>query len=280
MRPATSAPDAATLAGLVDRARAGDGDALDGVVGALQHDVYRLALRMTAHPEDAEDATQEVLVKVITRLESFRGEASVRTWAYRIAVHHLLDRRKSPVEALALDFDRFGADLLDGLAAQPDPNPLFVEEVKRGCTLAMLTCLDRDQRLAFVLSDVFDLSHAEAADLCAVSNAVYRQRLSRARRALEAFTRSYCGLVSSQAPCRCDRRVARAEALGRLNGQALTFAQHPADGVQVAMAEMDALHESARLMRLHPPYVTPARVRERLRATLAAFGGSRAGTAG
>ncbi len=280
MRLATSVTDAAMLAGLVDRSRAGDGDALDGLVGAPQHDVYRLALRMTSHLEDAEDATQEVLVKVITRLESFRGEASVRTWAYRIAVHHLLDRRKSPVETLALDFGRFGADLLDGLAAQPDPDPLLAEEVKRGCTLAMLTCLDRDHRLAFVLSDVFDLSHAEAADLCQVSTEVYRQRISRARRALEAFTRSYCGLVSSQAPCRCDRRVARAEALGRLNRRVLTLAQHPADGVAVAMAEMDALHESARVMRLHPPYVTPARVRERLRATIAGFGGSRAGAAG
>ena len=68
----------------------------------MQDDVYRLALRMTAHPEDAEDASQEILIKVITHLEGFRGESSVRTWAYRIAVRHMLDRKKSRVEELAL----------------------------------------------------------------------------------------------------------------------------------------------------------------------------------
>lgn len=267
MRPVFGAAETAVLARLVERARGGDGDAVDALVGALQHDVYRLALRMTARPEDAEDVTQEVLIKVVTRLESFRGDASVRTWAYRIAVRHVLDRRKSRVEALALDFERFGADLIDGLAAAPEVDPLLAEEVKRGCTLAMLTCLDRDHRLAFVLTDVFDLSHADAADLCAVTAEVYRQRVSRARRMLEAFTRSYCGLVSSTAPCRCDRRVARAEFLGRVNRQTLSLARHPAEPVSTAVAEMEALHESARLMRSHPPYVTPARVRERLRAS-------------
>jgi RNA polymerase sigma factor (sigma-70 family) len=92
---------AAALVALVARAKAGEADALEALVGALQHDVYRLALRMTAHPEDAEDTTQEVLVKVVTRLESFRGEASVRTWAYRIAVHHILDRCALPASRSA-----------------------------------------------------------------------------------------------------------------------------------------------------------------------------------
>lgn len=258
--------DAAELTALVSRARAGDREALDGVVRALQHDVYRLALRMTACPEDAEDATQEVLIKIVTRLAGFRGEASVRSWAYRIAVHHVLDRRKSRVETLALDFERFGADLLDGLSAPPDPDPVLVEEVKRGCTLAMLTCLDREHRLAFVLADVFDLSHADAADLCDVAPTVYRQRLSRARRALEAFTRAYCGLVTTTAPCRCSRRVARAETLGRVQREAPALASHPADVVTAAVREMEGLYTAARLMRCHPPYRAPARIAECIRS--------------
>ncbi|HEU5257244.1 MAG TPA: RNA polymerase sigma factor [Vicinamibacterales bacterium] len=261
--------NAAALAALVERARGGDAEAVNALVVALQDDIYRLALRMTAHPEDAEDATQEVLIKVVTRLDSFRGEASVKTWAYRIAVRHVLDRQKSRVEALALDFEHFGADLLDGLAAEPEPDPILAEEVKRGCTLAMLTCLDRELRLAFLLTDVFDLPHAEAADLCGVAPDVYRQRVSRARRALEAFTRSYCGLVAADTPCRCDRRVARAEALGRLSRHNLTFVRLETDALSAATAEMEGLHDSVRLMRSHPPYLTPARVRERLRGIFA-----------
>ena len=108
------------------------------------------------------------------------------------------------------------------------------------------------------------LPHAEAADLCEVSAEVYRQRVSRARRVLEAFTRSYCGLVSADAQCRCDRRVAKAESLGRVHRDALTFVRLNAEAVAAATEEMEELHASARLMRAHPTYVTPARVRERL----------------
>ena len=265
MRAAQATSDADELARLVAQAQAGDADALDEVVRAIQHDVYRLALRMTACVEDAEDATQEVLIKVITRLESFRGDASVRTWAYRIAVRHVLDRKKSRVETLRLTFDAFGADLLDGLAATPEPDPVLVTEVKRGCTLAMLTCLDRDHRLAFVLADVFDLSHGEAAGLCEVDEDVYRQRVSRARRTLEAFTRGYCGLVTETALCHCSRRVAKAEALGRLHRDVPGLASHPAAEVTDAVQEVEGLHDAARLMRQHPPYLAPARLLERVR---------------
>lgn len=186
--PAMNAPalnDDPALRAAVDRAKAGDRPALEAVVAALQDDVFRLALRMTAHPEDARDASQEILIKIVKGLTSFRGESSIRTWAYRIAVRHVLDRRKSRVEALALDFERFGKDLLDGLATDPDPDPVLAEEVKIGCTLAMLTCLDREHRMAYLLAEVFGLTHTEAANLCGVAEDVHRQRVSRARLALE-----------------------------------------------------------------------------------------------
>lgn len=272
MRATTSVPDAAVLAAAVARAKDGDADAVEIVVRALQHDVFRLALRMTAHVEDAEDVTQEVLIKVITRLESFRGESSIRTWAYRITVRHLLDRKRSRVEAAELTFARFGADLLDGLAATPDPDPVLIEEVKRGCTLAMLCCLDRDQRLVFILSDVFDLPHAEAADLCSVDAVTFRQRLSRARRALEAFTRSYCGLVNAAAPCRCERRIARAEALGRLHRTKPVLARWPAEPIANAVLEMESLHAAAGLLRSHPAYAAPETVLARVREAIAVTG--------
>jgi RNA polymerase sigma factor (sigma-70 family) len=207
----------------------------------IQDDIYRLALRMTAHPQDAEDASQEILVKIITRLEGFRGESSVRTWAYRIAVRHILDRRKSRVEALALDFERFGADLLDGLSAEPDPDPVAAREVKLGCTLAMLTCLDRDHRVAYVLCDVFDIANSAAATILQISEGTLRQRLSRARRTLEAFTRSFCGLVSRDAPCRCSKRVAKAAELGRVRRGPTGVEQD----VEIATIEMESLHTTA-----------------------------------
>jgi RNA polymerase sigma factor (sigma-70 family) len=262
--------DEEVTASAVDAARAGDRLALERVVRAVQDDVYKLALRMTGSPDDAQDACQEILIKVVTRLDSFRGDSSVRTWAYRIAVRHLLDRRKSRVEALALSFEQFGADLLDGLGAPEEADPVMVEEVKLGCTLAMLTCLDREHRLAYVLGDVFDLPHAVAADLSAIAEDAYRQRLSRARRALERFTEAFCGLVNEEAPCKCDKRVARAEELGRIQRGRPQLAQTT---TREAVREMESLYDAARLMRSHPDYAAPASIVEGVRAALA--GGSR-----
>src|SRR5436190_24371770 len=97
---------------------AGEGDpaALERVVDAIRDDVYRLALRMLWHPEDAEDATQEALIRIMTRISSYRGEAAVRTWAYRVAANHIRNWRQSRVERENLTFRRFGQQLEDGLA--------------------------------------------------------------------------------------------------------------------------------------------------------------------
>jgi RNA polymerase sigma factor (sigma-70 family) len=261
-------PERPDLAQLVERARAGESAAVNKLVAALTDDVYGLALRMTANPADAEDATQEILVKAVTHLGGFRGEASVRTWVYRIAVRHLLDRRDSRVEALSLDFERFGADLLDGLGSAGSGDAAEAEEVKLGCSLAMLTCLDRSHRVAYLLGEVFDLPERIAAEVAEVSGEAYRQRLSRARRQVEAFTKSFCGVVEPTASCRCDRRVRRAIELGRLERGRLPLARHPTRAIAVHVREMESLHGAARVLRTHPDYAAPATLVEKLKALL------------
>jgi RNA polymerase sigma factor (sigma-70 family) len=78
------------LADLVERAQRGDGNSVEAVLVAVGDDVHRLALRMTGCPDDALDATQEILVKVLTRMSTFNGEAAFSTWVHRVAVNHLL----------------------------------------------------------------------------------------------------------------------------------------------------------------------------------------------
>ena len=80
-------------------------------------DIYGLALRMLWNREDAEDATQEILVRVVTRLSQFDFRSKLKTWVYRVAVNYILDVKKSPVERMQLSFDRFAEDLADGLSA-------------------------------------------------------------------------------------------------------------------------------------------------------------------
>ena len=106
------------LEDMARQAIGGDRDALDRLVRALQGDVYGLALRMLWNREDAEDATQEILVRTVTRLAQFDFRSTLKTWVYRIAVNYILDVKKSPIERLHLTFQGFADDLVEGLSSE------------------------------------------------------------------------------------------------------------------------------------------------------------------
>jgi DNA-directed RNA polymerase specialized sigma24 family protein len=103
------------LEALGERARNGDREGLAQVVEQIQGPIYNLALRMLWHPEDARDATQDILIRVITHLGSFRGESRVQTWVYRVAANYLITVVQSRVERQNYTFDRFADELRDGL---------------------------------------------------------------------------------------------------------------------------------------------------------------------
>jgi RNA polymerase sigma factor (sigma-70 family) len=235
------------------RAIDGDRDALDRLVGALQRDVYGLALRMLWNREDAEDATQEILVRVVTRLAQFNFRSKLKTWVYRIAVNYILDVKKSPVERMHWSFERFAEDLGEGLSSDGPADgerSLLTEEVKIGCTLGMLQCLDRPHRIAYVLGEILDLSGPEAADVLAITPELFRKRLQQARTAVVSFTRTYCGLASDAAACACHRRVPTALTAGRVRAHALDFASE-ASSYQETRAYVRRVDEARWALEVH-----------------------------
>lgn len=157
-----------TLDDIARRAVEGNRDALVALVRALQDDIYSLAIRMLWNREDAEDATQEILVRVATRLSQFDFRSQLKTWAYRIAVNYVLDVKKSPVERMRLTFERFAHDLAQGISTDGPGDAkrsVLTEEVKIGCTIGMLQCLDRPHRLAYILGEILELSGPDAAEV-------------------------------------------------------------------------------------------------------------------
>jgi RNA polymerase sigma factor (sigma-70 family) len=268
-----------TLEQQARQAAQGDGKALTALIEAIQDDVYRLALRMLWHPQDAEDAAQEILVRIITKVATFREESSFRTWALRVATNSLLNTRRSRVEQQALTFESFGRDLGDGLAEVPAGAPyladqaLLEEEVKIGCTQAMLLCLEREERIAYILGDVFELQSDQAGSVLDISAPAFRQRLARARARVRNFMSEYCGLVSAGANCSCARRIVPAIQRGRLDPQHLLFAgrgERPAGRLPVleAVGEMERLHDIAAIHQQHPRYHLPQRVAAEIRRVL------------
>src|SRR5262249_4338983 len=122
----------------------GDRASLEELVRRHQRWIYNIAIRMLHHPQDAEDATQEILLKAVTRLSSFEDRSSFRTWLYRIAVNHLLNMKRGRVERESLTFREYGAgldsipdlDLPDPSGSLPDAR-LLVNEAMLTCTSGM-----------------------------------------------------------------------------------------------------------------------------------------------
>jgi RNA polymerase sigma factor (sigma-70 family) len=250
--PRDPEPPAATVLA----AQSGDARALEALVVSARDRVYRLSLRMTARPPDAEDATQEILIRLITRLSTFRGDAAFSTWVHRIAVNHLLDRAKNAVERMEMTFNDFAADLLDGLSASPSSAPdaaVLEREVQLACTHAMLTCLDREDRIAYILGDIFGVDSDEGGYICEISATTYRKRLSRARGRVRHFLSTNCGLVSQTAACRCAKRVDVAVRVGRIDPQQLQFT----DSTAKVTDELVQLHDTAHLLRSLPDATIP-----------------------
>src|SRR3954465_11741258 len=104
---------------LVEQAKNGDRAALEQLVLRHQAWVYNIAVRMVFHPQDAEEVTQEVLIKAVTHLSTFRGGSTFRTWLYRIAANHVLNMKRRGAELRPHTFAEYGA-AIDGV---PDMDP-------------------------------------------------------------------------------------------------------------------------------------------------------------
>ncbi|GAB2677788.1 RNA polymerase sigma factor [Nocardia goodfellowii] len=261
---------------LVERAVAGDEAAIAQIVRGLQDPLYRLALRMTGRPTEAEDATQEILLRVLGHLGTWRAEAKLLTWAYRVGVNYLINlRRQSPQERAELDLAEFADRLADGLAIEDYRGPdaaLLSGEVRLQCSQAMLQCLVRDERIAFVLGDVFELDSTDAAYILGVTPAAYRKRLQRAKKRIGSFLDATCGIANPQAVCRCSRRVEQALRSDRVDRRDPVYTAHriaPGGRTVIdAEAQMIRLHDAAAVLRAHPDYAAPRAKTQAIRALL------------
>jgi RNA polymerase sigma factor (sigma-70 family) len=268
---------------LVAKAQGGDMDALDALVRRHQSWVFNLALRMVWRREVAEDATQEILIKAVTKLSMFAGKSAFRTWLYRIAVNHLLNVRKSEMEEKKMTFTDMGTSLdcvkdedLPDERALPVETKIMVEEAKLGCITAMLMCLDRRQRLAFILGEVFGEKSEVGAEAMGESAANFRQLLSRARHDLYQFMNDKCGLVNQANPCRCARKANGFMRNGWLNPNNLQFSKDRiADVREVATGRLDELksldRKHAELYRMQPFLAGPD-LAQKLREVLSQSG--------
>ena len=263
--------------------------AIDSLLLTIQPGVFNLAIRMLGNRDDAADATQEILLKVITHLGGFESRSAFTTWVFQIARNHLLTAITKAKECPEVSLDAMAERLQQGLAfgaMQSDmdehatsitpEDKVAARQVALGCTQNMLMALNREERLIYVLDTVFGLPSKQAAEVLGISPDAFRQRLGRARAKLEAFTSSTCGLLNPDAACTCARQL---PALKQLRA---TGAAAPPSIVAIHRSEMleaerqfDAfvrLCDTAALFRAHPQYQVPAALHGAIRAVLSVEG--------
>ncbi len=236
------------LSELIGQATAGDKAALETVLAGVQDLVFNLSLRMLGTFHDAEDASQDILLKVMTHLSSFKGESAFTTWVFRIAVNHLKDYKKHMFARLPLSFEFYGDDIRSGKVQDaPDltqnvEKAILAEELKLSCTNVMLQCLDSESRCIFILGTMFRLDSRIAGEILGVTPEAYRQRLSRVRKKMADFLSEYCGEYG-KGTCHCASRVNYAIQNHRISPDRLDFtAAKPSDiavEVKAAMEEID-----------------------------------------
>jgi RNA polymerase sigma factor (sigma-70 family) len=244
-------------------AAAGDQAALESLVRKHQRWVYAIAVRMMLSPADAADVAQEALLRVITRIGQFEGRSSFRTWAYRIVMNCFLDAKRGRLEGVVTSFGSYGEQLdkipfedLEGLPSTE--RTLLVEEAKLGCMLGMLLCLDREQRIAFVLGEIFECPSPLAAEILDTTPAAFRKRLERARADLSAFMQERCGLMNPSNPCRCEKKTKGFVAAGWVDPRSLKFTaahvQRVREDVPHRARTLDVIYEDRApwLFRDHP----------------------------
>jgi len=197
---------------LIDKALNGSTKSLEQLIKRHQHYIYNIASKMVLSPFDAEDITQEVLIKVVTKLAQFEGKSNFRTWLYRITFNHFLKMRKYWLEDKITSFESYGNDLdnIEDVAMTKEERlsrSELIKEAKYSCMMGMLLCLNREQRLVYIIGEIFGADHTIGSELLNISKSNFRKRLERARKDLYQFMNKKCGLVKHSNPCRCSRKT-------------------------------------------------------------------------
>jgi RNA polymerase sigma-70 factor (ECF subfamily) len=179
---------------LVQQCAAGDEDACARLVTDYQRMVYQLGLHLLRDPQEALDLSQEVFLRVFRTLPKFRGQASLRTWIYRIVINQASNRqrwwrRRHRAQQVPLDDSTAlpGQLAESRLSAMPDQVAEQRETADR--VWAALDSLCFDQRTVILLREIEGLSYEEIAESLGVAVGTVKSRLARARQELRQALR-------------------------------------------------------------------------------------------
>jgi RNA polymerase sigma-70 factor (ECF subfamily) len=173
--------------------RAGSEEAFSALMTQYQQPIYSLVARTIRNPSDAPDLTQEIFLKVFRGIRSFKGDSSLRTWIYRIAVHESSNQgrwwRRHREREVALDAECYsqtgdteGLTLLDTLACDAEsPFDAAAQSELRCAIEAVLREVPEPYRTTVVLRDIEGFAYEEVAEILNIQLGTVKSRLMRGR---------------------------------------------------------------------------------------------------
>jgi RNA polymerase sigma factor (sigma-70 family) len=249
---------------IIKNCLAGDNKSLEQLIKNVQGQIYNLSVRFFWNPMDAEDATQEILIKIITNLATFKGQSAFETWAYRLASNYLINSKRNQTEEITFEIGAYhlneGLKHKDYNAADKD---ILAEEVKIGCTTSMLSCLSRPMRLAYILGEIFEYDSIEASYILEIEPEAFRKRLSIARKSIRAFMNKNCGIYNESNTCRCTKQINYDLEIKRINPKQFLFANK--GSIQQSIKEVENIAKDIVIFQSHPFYATPYKILDKIK---------------
>lgn len=161
---------------LVGRIRAGEGGAFEELYRLHATRLYNLAYRMAGGPAEAEDLLQDIFLLVYRKLGSFRGESSLGTWLYRLAMNHCLDVLRSRQARMGQKTESLDEDGAVEVAAAPAIGAVSRMDLERAIETLPPAC-----RAAFLLHDVEGFGHEEVGSILGISEGTSKSQVHKAR---------------------------------------------------------------------------------------------------
>ncbi len=249
---------------LVSSAVGGSRDALEQLIKRHQPWIYNIAFRMVMVHEEAEDVTQEILIKLITKLTTYDPtKAAFRTWLYRVVANHVINMKKRGYEQGISNIEEYYGFVTQIPDQDPEVSPdtdLLISDLKIGCVMGTLLCLERTQRLAFILALAFNVSSAQGGEILNMSREAFRKTLSRARGKLHEYVSGNCSVVHPGAKCSCRKKISAFTASGAYSVDRISFyrdSSHKVASLVTTTAnrfEQEVYPEYASLLKEHPFY--------------------------
>lgn len=258
---------------LVQKANSGDKQSLEELLLHIKDYIYNLSLKMLLYPEDAKDATQEILIKVITHLSTFNFKSQFSTWVYRIATNYLLNQKRKKSNAAVLSFSDYAALIDSGhsefvaYTSNEGELNLLEEEVKVSCTQGLLLCLNPIDRLVYILSEILEFNSKDGAEILEISPENFRKKLSRSRLKIRNFLSQKCGLANSKNGCRCKKKIDFLINQKIIEPKQLKFANLSQRSIDL-MQKIDEAEKAIAIYRSVPKLKAPEIIFEHIKAIL------------